>query len=1042
MAFIRFAILTIASLLYINAGAQTIYYPAGASQLLQQTAADMAGLLQRAIPGSTPTLNTYTTQPSNGIVLVYDSSIAHNLSCRIQGNGSTYLQFAAAQDNGLVYGIYHYLRQLGFSFYQPGTLWEVIPNLTTAFTTINTTITGKYKYNTWFISGGHNRWVMDNTTQYGWDIYYGNNGHQWALYQRRNGMGGAYRFAGHRTDILSNGYLAAMQANPCFVACYEGSRAASYRSVPDVNNSAAVQQWGTAIKQKFTQYKNTIQGNPVLYANQFRNFTYNNQLIGLEVPDGAQWGNSSDASCGNTNYGSESDQQFTLANASIAATANIGAAGYQCYAYSSHADVPASTIAISNKLDVQVIPTAFQAESSAKGLLNRWYARHNNISEYHYLNLPQWGGETPMQYQKDLQQTLTRLKEKNSQGISWEASPAKFASLPYLLAASNQLQYEVAVDSTINRFARAMFGPAAGTIQKLLQYWADDKTITQGDYIPDNRYKLPLYLQLVQQAATQANTPAIQQRIAELKAYLHYMVLYYDWLFDQRSNTAKESKAAAVCLYLASVHHLQLVNSYFLIADITSRYAATSNFHQQYNVANGTAYQNGTLPLITTATIEANFAADIAVLGNLVKEYQLLPAATVQQKIASSNIEVAKTISVKIGYTNGYNYTNRSEYSIIAPSAGQISIAYTPRFDMPGKGQINFTVESMDNALEIIKDVTVKNGAGAGTITVSLPRAGAYKLSITTKFKTAVDVSITTNGNSFYKGAAFIGNKVENYRANLLHLPGYFYVPEGITKIYFSINNSNPGGTGFATPDAINKAFVFKDNNNTTVKAALVTPNDSALFYISVPAGSSGSFWQVTKMEQYHLCFTNIANNTWYARRKPCGGAAFSVVLSNTAGTCITTLKAAANTTAPRWEIYDAGRWDYYSTAVVTLPETISPNAIVTLHTATGCSQTLRLGDDEKYMRQREACASGAPIPADNAKEFALQPNPSTGIFNCMQQGLPVRFDELILLDGKGQPIGRYNQLSQINISNQPAGIYFYQCRVGDRLYKGRLVKL
>ncbi len=1044
MAFIRCLIIAALLLFCIESGAQTIYYPAGASQLLKETAADMGLLLKKAINGSTATTAPYTTLPATGIVLVYDSTITHNQSCKIESNGTSILTLSAAQDNGLVFGIYDYLHQLGFRFYQPGTIWETIPALSSPFKNISTTVIGKFKYRSWFISGGHNRWIMDNNTAYNWDTYFGSNGHDWALYQRRNGMNGAYRFAGHRTDIISGNYLSTIQNNPCYVACYNGSRQAGLQSVPDVNNSNATALWGNAIEQKYSQFRNTIYSNTNLYTNYYRNFNFNYGLVGLEVPDGAQWGNSKDNNCGNIDYASESSQHFSLVNTAAAKVSAVHpGTGFQCYAYSSHAGVPPADITINNKLDVQVIPTAFQMESSPKGLMNRWYKRHANISEYHYLNIPQWGGETPMFYKSELETTIARLKEKNSQGISWEASPAKFASLPWLLAANNSLQYNIITDSTLHDFSNTMFGPAAGKIYQLLQLWGDDKCITAGDFIPDNKYKLPLYIKLVKEAAAlvQNEAPVLKERIAELKAYLHHMVLYYDWLFDQRSNTEKQSKAAALCMYLASINKLQLVNSYFLITDIAGRYETGSSFYTAYNPTSGTAYQNGNLPLITNSIIESNFAADLAAMGNLVQQYQLEDAAAVRTKIAASNIVPAQKITVKIGYTNGYNYPNRSEFYMDAPAAGSVSIQYTPKFFMADKGYINFTAEAVDKALLIVKDFSLDRTAGSGTLTIQLPEKGVYKLTVSSKYKSSVDLVITTNNNQFYKNTAFLGNKTENYRTNLLSLPGYFYVPEGISKLYFSINNSNPGGKGFATPDQINTAFAFKDNNGNTVKAALVSPDDSALFYIPVPAVNSGSFWQALKMEQYNLCFSNISNQLWFAERKKCPSAGFVAAVENKYNTCITKLTALSPGSEFHWEVYDQGKWWYYDTRIAELPNYISPNAIITLKTGNHCNATQRLGDDEKYLRQKEACASGAPSGLTAIKPL-IYPNPSTGFFSCLQDGKPVKFEEMTITDNKGIQLAIFKNDMQINISSFSPGIYFYSVIVNGFVTRGKLVKL
>ena len=1045
MAFIRCCMLLASTfILYFNIAAQTVYYPVQASSLLKSTAADAVVLFKKAMPGSSFAAQPYSSIPAAGIIFIYDSTVAGNQACRIESNGSNYIKFSAAEDNGLCFGLYQYLQQLGFRFYQPGSIWEIIPILASPYKNMTTTVNCNLKYKTWYISGGHSRWAMDNNSDYNWDIYYGDNGHQWALYQRRNGMLGTYRFAGHRGDILTGTYLSTIQNNPCYVACYNGSRVANSQSVPDINNINATQLWGNAIEQKFTQFKNAIYGNTTLYTDYLHGFNFNYSHIGIEAPDGAKWGNSGDnAVCGNMGYPKESDQQFILAGKTSEKINSVyAAAKMQCYAYSSHADVPSTTIAISNNLDVQVIPTAFQNETSSKGLMNRWYSRHSNVSEYQYMNITQWGGETPMFYLNDLKNTLQRVKDKNSQGVVWEASPAKFASLPFLLAANNQLLNNVEVDSTLKEFCNSMFGNAAANIYKLLQLWSDDKSVTTADFMGDNKYKMPLYLQLLNAAVQQTqNAPAIQQqRISELKAYLHYMILYYDWFFDQRSNEAKKEKAAALCMYLARTNRLQIVNSYFLIADITSRYATTDGFYTQYNVTNGTAYQNGNLPLITAAEVENNYVVDLETNGNLIQQYKLVDAAFIKTQMKASHINLLRKLSVKIGYTNGYNYPNRSEFFIDAPVAGNFTIAYTPRFDEAGQGQVNFTVDAVDNGTLVIKDVTISSGAAAGVITVNIPAPGRYLLSVVSKAKAGVELSITTNGNYFYKNAAFIGNKTENYRDDLASLPGWFYVPQGIDKVFFSVNNSNPGGAGFASANDINAAFGFKDSNG-NVMTAMASGNDQSLFYLPVNAGTNGTFLKVSKMEQYRLCFSNISNILWYAEADYCTGTNFSVSLINTNGECHTRLTSATDKAGLQWTITDGNRTlSFEKVNVIDLPTYISPQAIITLQNGVTCSITRRLGDDATYLKEKANCASGAAIAPGG--DLSLYPNPSRGIFNFGSKMTTVKADEIIISSSLGMQVYSVKKSSQVNITHLAPGIYFYQCVVDGKQCKGKLVKL
>jgi len=877
MAFIRIGLLTLFMAVAMGKTiAQTIYYPAQSSQLLKATAADLAMLLKKAIPTVQFTTSPYTQMPPNGIILSYDSTVSGDQSCRVQCNGTSMIRFMAPQDNGLVYGIYQYLHQSGFRFYQPGTIWEIIPSLSSPYQLTDTIYAGQWKYKSWFISGGCNRWAMDQNSEYGWDTYYGENGHNWALYQRRNGMSGANRFAGHRGDIMTGNYMTAIQNNPCYVASFNGSRQANSSSVPDIHSNASMQLWSSAIEQQYASFRNAIFSNPALYANFYRNFNYYFGCIGIEVPDGARWGNSTDnGQCGNTNYPSASDQHFTLAGFT-AQKMNEKFPGkqLQLYAYSSHAGVPSSSISIPDNIDVQVIPTAFQNESSAKGLMNRWYNKKKSVSEYHYLNIPQWGGETPMFFLDELNATLNRAIEKKSQGIVWEASPAKFASLPFLFAANEKLQSNTGVDESLHQFCNNLFGSSANTIYSLLKWWSDDRTVSGGNFITDNRYKLPLYLQLLDEAdrLVRNDAPVIKERIAELKAYLHYMVLYYDWISDKRPANDKMLKAAALCTYLAKVNRLQIVNSYFLVMDIVRLYPASSDFYKQFNITNGSAYQNGQMPLITAAEIESNFKTDLSAMGKSVDAYSLTDAQTIRANFKKNRIEPLEKIEVKLLYTNGAHYPNRSEFFIDAPAAGSFSISYTPHFLMPGKGYINFTVENADKALEVIADLSLNKDEKAGTMIVRIPSAGRFKLSVVSKYQSAVDLVITTNGNTFYKNGAFIGSKTENYRDNLASLPGYFYVPEGISKIFFSVNNSGPGGRGYATAEEISKAFVIKDNVGSTLVPRLVIPDDSAFFYLDVPPGNNGTFWRITTMGQYNLCFANISNLQWFAKSAPSMG--------------------------------------------------------------------------------------------------------------------------------------------------------------------------
>lgn len=1048
MAFIRKCIvitMALFSVLYTNA--QTVSYPVQSSKTLKETAGDVAMLLQKAVNGSHFTTGSYSTLPQSGFIFIYDSTITGNQACRVESDGSGFIKFSAAEDNGMCFGIYQYLQQVGFRFYLPGSIWEIIPTLATPYKKIDSVYSFSYKYNGWYLSGGHNRWVMDNDNNYNWESYAGLNGHNWALYQRRNGMTGRYSFSGHRSDIITGtSSVATWQNNPCYVAAYNNSRAVNSQSVPDVNSTAAKDLWASTIEQKYTYNRSMVLNNPAAFLNQYRNLNYANYNIGIEVTDGAHWGNTNDnTGCINNGYAKESDQSIILANHTAQ---KIGSkypnVSFQVYAYSTHADVPSANIPINEKIDVELVPEVYQNLTSTNGLRNRWYNRTKNISEYNYLNLSGWSGETPSIDMDALKTTLQITKDKKSQGLMWETSPAKFASLPFLMAANKNLKDNISVDSSLSEFCNNMFAGAGKTIYNLLQLWTDNEKLAGGI---SNLYKMPLYFDLVKTAEQQiANEPEVlKERLREFKAYLHYMALYYDWAGDQ-GTSAKNNKAAAVCIYLAKINKMQLVNSYYLISTISRSYAATTSFYQQYNVANGTAYQNGNLPLITVAEIENDFRNDLSKFTGSINKYKFETTDAIAGNLDAAGLKTAAKMNVQLGYTNGLDYYNRAEFMIKAPSAGSFTINYDPTFEMTDKGYINFTVESTDRVLDIVEDFSIDRNAKAGSITIKIPSAGNYKLTVCSKYKSSVNLSITVNKNIFYKSGAFFGKATESYEKDI-DKPGYIYIPAGIDKLYFSLGNSNAGGAGFKNEAHINTAFAIQDVNGNNLKARFVTPNDSALFYIEIPRESAGKFIRVIrKFYQYSLVFSNVNNFLWYAEPKPlpCKNADFTIDVINKDGRCVTQLTASSKSGQFDWKITDDDKtYTFSNQRVIELPDHISQNAEVTLTNGTGCSLTKKIADDERFVRNKQACAivKEEEIPVISVVPV-VYPNPTTGTFRFMQNGIDFTANQVFIVNGQGNTVAVFNNTRQVNISHLPAGMYWYKIVINKKEFSGKLVRL
>jgi hypothetical protein len=1045
----KFLLLIVALTCALSAHAQTIWYPQHSSDLLKSTAHDVAVNFNKAIPGVNFTVQEYNgAAPAQGVVFRYDSTITSNGSCRIQSDGTSYIRFTARQDNGLNVGIYAYLQELGFRFYLPGTLWEKIPSLTSAFRLKDTVVKVGYKYNTWFISGGYSRWAMDNDQGYNWDVYTGKNGHEWAKYQRRNIMTGEYRFNGHRGDIYSGSYLQKLNQDKCLIAAHNGERIAGIQSVPDINSTVAKDLWAKEIESKYVNHRSVVFNNNIVHKNLYRNFDFANGLIGVEVADGARWGNSAspnNCNAGNWNgqpYPSETDQQFLLVNHTAEKINNaVPQKSFQCYAYDAHASVPSANINLKNNLDVQVVATAFQLESSAKGLLNRWYGRHANISEYHYLNIPQWGGETPVTSFNDLKQTIKRIKSKQGQGLVVESSPAKFTALPILFALNDELLRNASADSSLSAFAKDMFTQNSSQhVLRLFQLWGNEQVYTLGDYFKDNKFKLPLYFGMVKQieiaAASDGATTVVQQRIIELKSYLHYMRLYYEFVSDNRSYADKVAKAEELCFYLARIAKLQVVNSYYLIQDVLFKYPQDHQIWRKFNTQTGSVYLNGGVQEITSAEIEQLFSGGYELYSPLVQSYKINSAHEIINRLNTSNIQPLEKIKVKIGYTNGKDYSNRTEMYVYAARKGKFNISCIPEFTLSGKGFVNITVESSEDPLLIVKDVTITPQSSLEKIEVMLPESGFYKLTILSKYKTNTNIVVETGGNVFYRNGPFYGNMVENYRQDLTSLPRFFYVPENCNRIYFSVNNACETVSNCISAADAQSAFSIKDQHGDrpTIRRS---SKDASLFYFDV-TDATGGFFQVNTMREYRLCFTNIANVQVYGIEKNCPTLPISASLVRQGDECLTMLRSSQNASDLKWEIYDAGRWTFRSGVNEIVVPLLSSNAIINVK-GKFCSATKRLGDLSNYSINLVNCSSGAAVSEGQVQVY---PNPSSGIFNFKSNGAVSSFDEIIVSDSRGVRIKTFANVSAIDLTFCPAGIYFFVARVGKATYRGKLLKI
>ena len=126
---------------------------------------------------------------------------------------------------------------------------------------------------------------------------------------------------------------------------------------------------------------------------------------------------------------------------------------------------------------------------------------------------------------------------------------------------------------------------------------------------------------------------------------------------------------------------------------------------------------------------------------------------------------------------------------------------------------------------------------------------------------------------------------------------------------------------------------------------------------------------------------------------------------------------------------------------VVELPDYSSPNAVVTLANGNNCSVTKKLRDDNQFLKDKQACASGASLPELQVNPV-IYPNPSTGNYYCIQNGMALTADEISISDAQGFRVAGFKQAGQFNISQLPAGLYWCKIMVKGVEFKRKLLKL
>lgn len=571
---------------------QKIFLTATDDALLQQAVTDLQQCLQKA------TNKIFSVTPASGrvkegiqILLLQPGLLSSSLSQQLQKGSSedfvmegnaNHLLLVANHSTGLLRAIYTYLDRLGFKWYLPGEEWSIVPFLTSITLTSSTYHTPSFKLRDFFGTGGilPIKPIDPNSTVE----------KLWEEWKRRNRFGGQFHLDGHYGETFNFKYKELLQKNPQFLAQVNGKRQWSEIAKWCISNK---EFRALFLADRIKELEQRLQAS-----------TYQNEIIAITVDPADGGGDCECEVC--RKMGTANDRIFYLANETAIALQKKSQRGYaNIYAYNNHPSPP--QFELSDHLIVQVVPYAFQTVSKPEELITTWKKRHSNLFIYDYYGIPDWHQDTPLTDGWNTQNFFKRLpfwKAQNLQGFVFESSYSS-ACTGIGLYIAGRLGWNISENrkGIQEAFVKEFFGAASSHVamyyQKLENGFA-------------GAADLPFLLDQLQKGSNSTTDAKVQERLTQLKAYAHYLVLYYK-LKSATSN--REQVLENLYQYLFQIYPRAVVHSTYL----------AQMLYQQFENKNAAQKAWSLFEPVGSKVQQTKFLDNVAIEQLFVEDYKQYP---------------------------------------------------------------------------------------------------------------------------------------------------------------------------------------------------------------------------------------------------------------------------------------------------------------------------------------------------------------------------------------------------------------------------------
>jgi hypothetical protein len=446
------------------------------------------------------------------------------------------------------------------------------------------------------------------------------------------------------------------------------------------------------------------------------------------------------------------------------------------YAYG---DGPTNALAPRFKLRKNVypiiVPYAFQTAYLPQEMVKVWASKINgSMGLYDYWNITQWSQGLPQFNLYGMKNKLKFWHDNKVDGLYMETTDAA-GPMGHSWWIAGQLQFDLNQDfnAVYNQYLTDLFGKAAPAMKQMYDRWSNN---------PQGAGEVSLSLADLRAADALVPRNGPQwKRINELKAYVHFMKLYY------RHDGTQESKNR-LFEYLYSIHHLFMVQ--------------TSAFMGQWYISpldKGNVVPTTLVKSLTDEEIDAQFQSDLV---SHPKKYD----------VVNFQFDHAKAKYTEPANKSAWRFGRNPTAYFVPKTAGTISFdagneGGDTKFtiftddgiilnDAVGTGNFDYT-DTVDGRTWHMKRYTLKVDAGK---TYYARFRGGFN-----RFKMNSDI-IVYNAHS--------NDDFDNY-AYPTH---YFYVPKSCTEIIFEDGlAAHPDGTVSTGAFYAPGETLTKDNYGTPV---------------------------------------------------------------------------------------------------------------------------------------------------------------------------------------------------------------------------------